>query len=523
MKSQIFEEIIDDNGILWPYCGRNIKNYLGFSYLLEERPSTLEETEDILSKILKDVEVDFKNDCLPNVIENELNKEYSYVEDDDCSWVNFYIPTPNKTPHERYYSSLIVNESSRIMLRLIKFVNDTRNDVVSREEIVKTLKNIADYASKVAEIYRLKMHPDLNLNYDEYPPDYEIAVNSTHSIYRFFYNYLTKLYYELVVIFNDILKKGDYLSIADFFNENLEIYNKEQSLKVHYDAIIKIAQARKAIKKKISKDEAKKILKTLYSISKFDDKSLNKNVSESILALENYLYLKSLNIDTHSFDYLVDNSNDIFIECRKGLTSAMNKAANTFDVSEIFEDEKDSLFFFKDNHYEINSVPRRMLDYVNRKNLSVLPVTPSATEPITNKNNDTESAEICYAFKSVFFTRNANKIDILFEELKSNGYISKEESKSKIKKIFDGQQLDSESKIKWIGDISELAYLFLCFKQEVIIDKVGNIWQIVAKNFVDKSSRSLNNNQLRRQQAPSDKKREKINGIIMRLNNSTRH
>ncbi|MBQ2256154.1 MAG: hypothetical protein II330_04780, partial [Clostridia bacterium] len=34
--------------------------------------------------------------------------------------------------------------------------------------IVKTLKNIADYASKVAEIYRLKMHPDLNLNYDEY-------------------------------------------------------------------------------------------------------------------------------------------------------------------------------------------------------------------------------------------------------------------------------------------------------------------------------------------------------------------
>ena len=267
MKSQIFEEIINDNGVLWPYCGRNIKNYLGFAYLFDEKPSTLGEIEDVLSKILKDVDVDFNNDNLPNVIENKSHKEYSYVEEDDYNWVAFYIPTPSKTPHERYYSSLIINESLRITLRLVKYVNYTRNDDVSRDEIVKTLKNVADYASKVSEICRLKIHPDLNLDYDDCPPEYEIAIDSTRSIYRFFYNYLTKLYYELVVIFNDILRKGDYLSIADFFNEHLEIYNKEQSLKSHYDAIIKIAHARKAIKKKAPKDEIEKILKTLYSIS----------------------------------------------------------------------------------------------------------------------------------------------------------------------------------------------------------------------------------------------------------------
>ena len=468
MKSQIFEEIIDGNGILWPYCGRNIKNYLGFSYLLEERPSTLEETEDILSKILKDVEVDFKNDCLPNVIENELNKEYSYVEDDDCSWVNFYIPTPNKTPHERYYSSLIVNESSRIMLRLIKFVNDTRNDVVSREEIVKTLKNIADYASKVAEIYRLKMHPDLNLNYDEYPPDYEIAVNSTHSIYRFFYNYLTKLYYELVVIFNDILKKGDYLSIADFFNENLEIYNKEQSLKVHYDAIIKIAQARKAIKKKISKDEAKKILKTLYSISQFDDKSLNKNVSESILALENYLYLKLQNIDIHSFRRLVDESNNIFVEHRSALSSIMSKAESTFNAMEIIEEKKDILSFFIDNQYEVNSVPRKLLKYMNGLKFGEMTFASMQKSTIeSTASYETTASDSSFPSNEAYENgMNATKYQRFVSAVEKYNF-------SELKMV---KSLDSNKKIKLINLIitNSVAYSVVMLKHIGYFDKLFN-------------------------------------------------
>ena len=88
-------------------------------------------------------------------------------------------------------------------------------------------------------------------------------------------------------------------------------------------------------------------------------------MSESILALENYLFLKLLDIDTHSFDYLVNNSNYIFIEHRKGLASAISKAPNAFEASEIFEDEKDVLSFFIDYQYEIKSVPRKLLKYIN--------------------------------------------------------------------------------------------------------------------------------------------------------------
>ena len=191
-------------------------------------------------------------------------------------------------------------------------------------------------------------------------------------------------------------------------------------------------------------------------------------MSESILALENYLYLKLQNIDIHSFRRLVDESNNIFVEHRSALSSIMSKAESTFNAMEIIEEKKDILSFFIDNQYEVNSVPRKLLKYMNGLKFGEMTFASMQKSTIeSTASYETTASDSSFPSNEAYENgMNATKYQRFVSAVEKYNF-------SELKMV---KSLDSNKKIKLINLIitNSVAYSVVMLKHIGYFDKLFN-------------------------------------------------
>lgn len=517
MKSQIYEEII--NGKLSPCCFKSIENYEAIAYLLDETPLSIEGVEKILSKINSDNNINFKDDLLKETPGNEANENFTLIKDYHYA-VDLPFSGYNDTPHERYYKALITNEATRIKLKLIKIVNSMKNNDNSRNLIKETLCKISIYTYSVSEIYHNRMHPDLQLLDDDYPIECHRAIDSTFAVFKLFITCLTKIYYELVIIFFDIIRREDFLQIPDFFNTKLEIYYKGEYFTNVYNSAFYINEAQKVIDNNDDRDRIEAILKNLFVFNKLNIYSLNEKINNTIIALENHLYLNLSMSESLSFKELLYQSNNIFIEQKKKIHEKIK--TNPYDAILILEELKDNLFFFEDNDCNVNSVPRRLLPYITTeisrfKSSSPAIISPSSPTATTHKTSKTLSDNDKFSFTCPAYRTKADKFNEFVDNIIDYQFIKKED-KLKFKRLFNNTSIERNERIMWIGGKSNLTYLFKQLKNNGIIQLTYNnhIWKTVAHFFCDENGNPYEPSNLNKQQKPKQTA-EKIIKIVKEL------
>ncbi len=365
MNLPIYHSI--NNSDLVPCCSMNIKAYLSFAHLFEENPTTLERTEELIKTITKDTfTVDFTSDNPININDYQENVSYTTVHDDYFP-VNISIQLPAITPHERYYSTLIIWEAKRIRLHLFNFIQVIKDDIQARAEITETLKQIARCAADAAEILEKKIHPDLSLNYDEYPPEYEIVVSATNNIYRFLFTYLTKLYYELVIVFDDIIKRDDYLSISDFYNKILDQFPKDIPLKQYYDRATLIHKAQKAIINNRSQQENTTLLTEIYKTIEFFPK--DETLKTVTTALENYVYIQQTGLPIPTFEQLIElkYANTIFRNAKSDINNQILSLTNPREMLLKLEEIIDEQIILPAQNSNTPSISQRLNEWLQKQ------------------------------------------------------------------------------------------------------------------------------------------------------------
>jgi len=116
----------------------------------------------------------------------------------------------------RYYYFIITAEAQRIKFRLLQYVEILKDDICAKQEIIDVLESLALYAKNIRE------HPQRN-------PVFNILLTQ-----------LTKLYFEITLMFDVLLSGEDYVSLPDFYTLYLnrqagreEINEYDKALHMH--------------------------------------------------------------------------------------------------------------------------------------------------------------------------------------------------------------------------------------------------------------------------------------------------
>ena len=161
-------------------------------------------------------------------------------------------------------------------------------------------------------------------------------------------------------MFKEILKDDDYIQFEEMMYECQDRYPSDDE-RLAYTTAILIQNAQLAIK---HNNEIKPILLEIYNI--IGNQTDNKTLLNTIVALENYVFMNLNNIDIPDFKDLFDNEvNDIMKKYKDDLQTSNKDKTNPRELLEIYEAEADALSFFSENLFNANSVPRQLLAFIN--------------------------------------------------------------------------------------------------------------------------------------------------------------
>lgn len=454
MKSQIFEEIID--GKIAPNYRRDISEYQPILKILYEKPSDFKRAEELLSSVFKEnPDIDLNLEIFEEIVGESAENQYTQIKEYYYP-VNLQLPVlssrQNSSPHERYYNAIIALESIRIRGYLIQYVNNIKSDEVSKKMIINVLEKITDYISKINNLLFdgdfIDGSGQLEQFYDGY--EGEEYLGTTRVIYKNYAHSLVKLYFELVILFYDIIEGSDYLRIADMYDHNLTSLRGEKLLPKNVHIAYLVRQSQKAIAEEADRQTILKLLKDFrdYNI----DNQASRETRDVILALDNYLYFKNLGIEIPSFDKLIlksyDNTVKLDIDVKK-----RNQSSTKDEINYTFE-------------YRISQ-------------------------------NDFSKIDEFY-----------DKL------VRDNYISTDNVTKATFRNLFRGTDVDENNKIVWRKDINELKYMFSCLKDKGIVGPYKGIWIAVSRNFLRKNGDSLESEQLRKTGDPNEELQKKIDKII---------
>lgn len=211
----------------------------------------------------------------------------------------------NITPVERFYNAIIIWEGYRIVDTLLRNAESREDDDLTRDDVKETLKQLQRVSWAAFEINDKKIRPALNIRYDEVPTEDEEAYDMVYRIYRFLWQYACKLYYEIGIMFDAVLKPEDVDPVRDFCNDVLEMFPKEYHLESFVDDMKSIHTAQQAI---IAVNADTNLLASLYSCKHTSLSCLK----PTIALVEDNLYSSVIEIENYTFNGIKDSiSNEI--------------------------------------------------------------------------------------------------------------------------------------------------------------------------------------------------------------------
>ena len=319
MNITIYHKI--NEGDLYPPCSVTMHLSDLVKQHFNDVPSSLEQAEEWLTAELQgDTSLSFPP--APKKIPVRMTPEAKYTAiKRDIIPVVLPLDSINRTPVERYYNAIIIWEGYRIVETLLRNAASREDDDLTRDDVKETLKQLQRVSGAAFEINDKKIHPALNIRYDEVPPEDEDAYDMVYRIYRFLWQYACKLYYEIGIMFDAVLKPEDVDPVRDFCNDVLVMFPKEYHLETYVDEMKHIHAAQKAI----VEDEADTShLALLYSCKHTSLSSLKPTIS----LLEDALFSKQIEADEISFKGL-----------KADLTGRINALDNPREILQLIGDE----------------------------------------------------------------------------------------------------------------------------------------------------------------------------------------
>lgn len=305
MKLEIYNSIT--HGSLQPQNWKLPADYSALSHILDLRPTSLEEIERNLNKVLKGIlDLHFKDDNAVNINQFINNPQYTPIIED------FYKPEIKlnlisaQTPIERFYSFIITNEAKRIQLQLLKSVDILKDDICSRQEVKDTLSQLARLARNIVE----HTHPS--------------------DILELLLSIIIKTYYEITLIFDAIIQRTDYISYSDFCSIKLK-RNSDNIFQLAYDKALLLHNSQKAFNNE-DDDKSNILLPEL-----FDELIINPKYNvliEIICSLENQNYLQTIGNEIPGLPDII-NRNFVrtkFREIQQQISEDFNLLTNAREV-----------------------------------------------------------------------------------------------------------------------------------------------------------------------------------------------
>lgn len=263
MKLEIYDKII--HGILRPQNDETPTNYKEISHLLQEIPSTKKEIEKRINQVLgKNLQVQFNKEQPVNITKYLHESTYTpIVLDYFPPSVNLPLPTM-ETPQQRFYSYIITAEAQRIKLNLIQAVEILKDDLTAKHEVKEELKLLARYAKQIQES------------------------KQTNLIFNYLLTQIVNLYFELTLIFNELLSNKEYFSFSDFIY--LQLNRQADKVEISaYQKALHIHQAQQ-VYNKFDSQSAQRLLTQL--IADLENTPTDNTLIAVICALENAVFLQ---------------------------------------------------------------------------------------------------------------------------------------------------------------------------------------------------------------------------------------
>ena len=305
MKLEIYNSII--HGSLQPQNWQLPADYSALSHILDLRPTSLEDIERNLIKVLKGtLDLHFKDDNAVNINQFINNPQYTPINED------FYKPeiklnlVSAQTPIERFYNFIITNEAKRIQLQLLKSVDILKDDICSRQEVKDTLSQLARLARNIVE----HTHPS--------------------DILELLLSIIIKTYYEITLIFDTVIQRTDYISYSDFCSLKLK-RSTDNIFQLAYAKALLLHDSQQAFNNEDG-DKSNILLPELI-----DELIINPKdnvLIEIICSLENQNYLQTISNEIPEFPDII-NRNFVrtkFRDIQQQITEDINLLTNAREV-----------------------------------------------------------------------------------------------------------------------------------------------------------------------------------------------
>lgn len=347
MNITIYHKI--NEGDLYPPCSVSMHLSDLVKQHFNDAPSSLAQAEEWLTAELQgDTTLSFPP--APKKIPAEVlpNAKYTAIKRDTFP-VELPLDPINQTPVERYYNAIIIWEGYRIKETLLRNAECREDDDLTRDDVKEALKQLQRVSGAAFEINSLKIHPGLSNSYCEGPDEAFQVYNMVYRIYKFLWQYTCKLYYEIGIMFDAVLKPEDVDPVRDFCNDVLEMFPKEY----HLESFVKAMQCIHAAQQAFLSDATdKSLLPLLYACKHNSILSLKPTVD----LLEDALYAEQLEEDTVSFKDL-----------KAALTAKINALDNPREILQLLEDELLSITELGISSESHSSGVAQYRDYLNKQ------------------------------------------------------------------------------------------------------------------------------------------------------------
>lgn len=404
MKLQLYDAIL--NGRLQIDDNTDSRAYEPLSYLYSTALDTKIKAEDVLVRLVRgNIQFDFSISDEADISMYLQADEYTEIRTDDSD-ISIAIPISENSPQERYYNALMRTEAKRIKFTLIDYANCVKDNLRAREQVKDVLRQILKYIAQAEEAQKLKAQPDPALTADSHT-----------SIFSNLISALTALYFELTIIFEEILPPGSALSLEDFFNRR----QKNQSVHGEFRHNYVTAQLLHRTLLAIRSNDTELISKTL--LHNYDElpKIQSKNFREATERLENHYYIINHNNTAEDTDFLIepvsrDDEHKILQSLKVKFTDRTMSNMNSREILKMIDEELSALFFFTDNIVNLHSIPRDFITFLNeqkemyRHNISSVLMTSTSDKSIKPKKKASKSIQtkISNAYKHINYLSGEN-------------------------------------------------------------------------------------------------------------------
>ena len=414
MKLQLYDAIL--NGSLQIDDNTDSRTYEPLSYLFSTTLDAKGKAEDVLTRLVRsNIKFDFSISDEADISMYLQADEYTEIRTDD-SCISIAIPLSENSPHERYYNALMRTEAARIKFTLIYYANTVKDNLRAREQVKDVLNQILKYIAQAEETQKLKAQPDPALTADSHTAIFSNLISA-----------LTSLYFELTIIFEEILPSGSSLSIEDFFSRRQENQSVPDQFRHNYVTAQLLHRTLLAIRS----DDAELISNTL--LRNYDElpKIESKNFCEATERLENHYYIINHNNTADDTDFLIepasrDDGRKILHSLKDEFANRTMSNMNSREILKMIDEELSALFFFTDNPVNLRSIPRDFIAFLKEQeemykhNISAALMTSTSDKSIKPKKKASKSvsAKISNAYKHINFIsgENNNGMKIMSEQ-----------------------------------------------------------------------------------------------------------